>query len=120
MGACLPCSRTKARPDTALAAVVASCGAQVSQPVPPKSRPIKQDGYRLFVRREGSHATPPAATATLSHTVEKTTAFVMCVTGSSRIARLRALGLHLTQRGVPGDARVMFLRVRPETSGRIT
>jgi hypothetical protein len=72
------------------------------------------DGYRLFVRREGSHATPSAsasaATTTLSHTVEKTTAFVRRVTGSSRIAPLQALGLHLTQRGVAGDARVMFRR----------
>jgi hypothetical protein len=73
-------------------------------------------GYRLSVRREGSHATPSAsasasaATTTLSHTVEKTTAFVRRVTGSSRIARLRALGLHLAQRGMAGDARVMFLR----------
>jgi hypothetical protein len=62
--ACLPCSRIKARPDTALAAVVASCCAYASQPVPPKSRPIEHDGYRLIAQREGSHATPSASAAT--------------------------------------------------------
>ena len=35
----------------------------------------------------------------MSHTFERTTAFTRRVTGSSRIARLRALGLYLTQRG---------------------
>jgi hypothetical protein len=71
-----------------------------------------RDAQRLTMHREGSHATPSASAsaATLSHTFEKTTAFVRRGTGSSRIARLRALGLHLTQRGVAGDAWVMFLR----------
>ena len=68
-----------------------------------------RDAQRLTMHREGSHATPSASAATLSHTFEKTTAFVRRGTGSSRIARLRALGLHLMQRGVAGDAGVMFL-----------
>ncbi|MET4206383.1 hypothetical protein ABIB95_001183 [Bradyrhizobium sp. LA2.1] len=29
----------------------------------PRSVPIKQDGYRLFVQRVGSHATPSATAA---------------------------------------------------------
>jgi hypothetical protein len=32
--------------------------------VPPKSRPIEHDGYRLIAQREGSHATPSASAAT--------------------------------------------------------
>ena len=65
----------------------------------------------LIVQHEGSHATPSASAATTasSHTFEKVTAFTRRVTGSARIARLRARGLHLTRRRVTGDARVMFL-----------
>ncbi len=53
---------------------------------------------------------PPPPCLTLSRKRLRSSGFVRCVTGSSPIARLRALGLHLTQRGVAGDARVMFLR----------
>jgi hypothetical protein len=77
-----------------------------------QSRPIKRDGYRLIAQREGSHATPSASAATtsLSGRFEisvQTTGFTSRVTESSRIALLRALGLHLTQRSVA--APVMFL-----------
>jgi hypothetical protein len=79
------------------------------------SQPFRVRSRRgLIVQHEGSHATPSAsaasaATTASSHTFEKVTAFTRRVSGSTRIARLRARGLHLTQRRVTGGARVMFL-----------
>ena len=73
---------------------------------------IRHDGYRLIALREGSHATPSASTTT---SLSGHFGFSVYATGtrrvteSCRIALLGAPGLHLTQRSVAGDARVMFL-----------
>ena len=64
----------------------------------------------MIAQRDGSH-TSASASACLSGRCDISVyGFIRRVTESSRIALLRAFGLHLTQRSVAGAARMMFLR----------
>lgn len=78
------------------------------------ARSVRVEGRGLIARCEGSHAAATAAPSTsgLSGPLEISvyaTGCARCVTEGSRIARLRAAGLHFMPQS---DARAMFLRDR--------